>query len=380
MILLSGSVRFYMEFGYILIPLFLLLSIILFLWFGKNRKMPNVLLLTFLILFPLFNISFLNTSLASNLAYSCILFTLASYFTIISIKFNKFRQVWLSLINFLCLISIVVQIFHDLGNLIPSDLDIRGRLTTLYFFNCDWGEHRLSSIYWEPGQFQVLLIVTLCLFTDELCKLKEYKLLLRKFGLIILALVMTLSTTGYLCLMILMFSIFNFSSHLKISLDKRLLYSFLSILTLSALWASEPVQMKLDQSKELDENSSASIRLADNIALLRTISDAPLLGLGLDTVQQNHAKIRYGNKSSSNGWLNAASAYGVIYVGCILITIFIRIKSMPRGISAPVIWLTLVVTQSNEYLIFFPYMYLFIFNFKEGLIGKYQKQNSLYSK
>lgn len=364
MILLSGSVRFYLEFGYILIPLFLLLSVLLFLRSGGEKRFLSKRVFSFLLLVPIINVLFINTSLESNLAYSCILFIPASFLTISSINFECFRRQWLKYMRWLCIISIIVQVFHDIGLLSPSGIDIRNSLTTLYFFNCDWGEYRLSSIYWEPGQFQILLIITLCLYTDELVKVNNMKNIIKKFGIVFIAIFMTLSTTGYLCLMLILLGVFFFSTEIKYALTKRILLSSCIIPFFFLIWFSGPVQEKVEQSQNLENRSSASIRLIDNIALLYTIEEAPILGHGIDTRNQNDVKRKHGSITSSNGWLYAASGYGVVYVWVILVVMYRRIMKMPRGVPAIFIWLSIVISQCNEYIIFYPYLYLFIFKFK----------------
>lgn len=102
MILLSGSVRFYLEFGSILIPLFLLLSVLLFLRSSGKKKLSGKGVFLFLLLVPIINIMFINTSLESNLAYSCLLFIPSSFLTISSISFECFRRQWLEIMKRLC--------------------------------------------------------------------------------------------------------------------------------------------------------------------------------------------------------------------------------------------------------------------------------------
>lgn len=356
----------YLEFSYIFIPLFFLLSFVLFIRTKRDVGMSNRRILLFLVLLPIINIFFINPDLNSYLSYSCLLFIPASYCTIKSGTFLYFREKWLKYMRWLCVISILVQVMHDLGVINPGGADIRNNPTTLYFFNCDWGMYRLSSVFWEPGQFQILLITTLCLFTDELAKWNKVKSILKRFGAILLALIMTLSTTGYLCFMILIISIALFPRQKTLSIKTKLFSLLFSTGFVILLILSSAVQEKVEQSQDLSQNSSTTVRLADNLALISAIAESPWLGYGIDSKKQKDALEKHGTFTSSNGWLYSASGYGIVYVVVILVCIYMKIKKMPRSIPPYIIWITFFLSQCNEYIIFFPYLYLFLFDFKRS--------------
>jgi hypothetical protein len=292
----------------------------------------------------------------------------ASYFTIESLSLIDFRDIWLKIMKWLCFVSIVVQILHDINVLPANGLDVRGCLTTLYFFNCDWGQYRLSSIYWEPGQFQILLISTLCMFTDELANKDKLKRLIKKFGILFIALIMTLSTTGYMCLMILVISISFFSGERHGSIIPKILSLFFAAGFVILLFFSNAIQEKMEQSQNMAQRSSTSIRVMDNIALVNSIAESPWFGYGIDSKNQTISLEENGSFSASNGWLYAASGYGIVYVAIILVCMYNRINKMPKSIPSFFIWITLFLSQCNEYIIFFPYIYIYLFNFKNKIL------------
>lgn len=371
MIALCGAVRFFLEWGIVCIPLLLILGLLIFLKEG-NRKL-NILNGLLIIIFPLLNVLFINPNLLSNLAYSCLLLLISGVFIISSFDFYQFREMWLKWMKWLCLISIVVQILHDINIISPGGSDIRGCLTTLYFFNCDWGQYRLSSIYWEPGQFQIVLTYTLVMFTDELGRWEKFNLMFRKFGVLFVAFIMTNSTTGYISILLIVVAIFLYSKKTKMSLVKKLLYLIpLSIIILIMI-NSNTIQEKIVQSQNLDSGSATStaIRLQDNLALIEVTKDAPFFGFGLDTKEMLERKMYYGSITSSNGWLYASAAFGLVYIILFLYVIYSRVTEMPRSIPSLMILLILFISQCNEYLIFFPYMLPFIYKFKSYKIEKY---------
>lgn len=368
MILLSGSIRLYLEFSVIFVPVLLFLSGILFLKYGDRHSSYNLRLLSILLIIPLINIVFINPHLESNLVYVCLMFVLSGFFIISSFDFENFRVTWIKYVRWLCLVSIIIQICHDYGGLPAGSIDVRGCNTTLYFFNCDWGEHRLSSIYWEPGQFQIILIFTLCLFTDKFGIMENKQKWLKEWGVIILALLMTVSTTGYLAFIILLSGLLFSSYRFNARKTHRHWIFFIPVFVIMfALWKSDAVQEKVEQSEDTgNQHTSAAIRIADNIALYNVTMDSPFVGYGIDTYEQNRKKDEYGSITSSNGWLYASSAFGLIYVGLILLLMYRRVSYMPRVFPSFIIWLSLFISQCDEYIIFFPYIYLYLFKFQKS--------------
>ena len=81
----------------------------------------------------------------------------------------------------------------------------------IFVINCGEGSniYRLSSIYWEPGQLQIVIFFVLMLFADELADLTKVRDNLRKFSPMLVALFFTLSTTAYLTLAIFVLGIFS---------------------------------------------------------------------------------------------------------------------------------------------------------------------------
>lgn len=364
MILLSGAIRFYLEWGIIFIPLMLLFGIWLFL--RTEEKQNNILNALIILLYPLINVLVINPDLTSNFAYSCLLILASGFFIISSFEFVDFREKWLQCVKWLCIISIPIQVLHDIGLIPTGGTDIRGNLTTLFFFNCDWGFSRLSSIYWECGQFQIVLIYTLLMFTDELVQWNNYQLLIKKFGVIVFALLMTQSTTGYICLMLLVASLFVFSQNGNMSRRNKILLMFPLLMVFFVIVNSSAIQEKILQSQntEIDNKSSTAIRLQDNLALIDIILESPYVGFGLETARLADRQYYNDSITSSNGWLYSTASLGAVYVLVFILLMYFRIRENPRGIPALIILGICFVSQCNEYIIFLPYMLPFLYEFR----------------
>lgn len=364
MILLSGAIRFYLEWGIIFIPLMLLFGIWLFL--RTEEKQNNILNALIILLYPLINVLVINPDLTSNFAYSCLLILASGFFIISSFEFVDFREKWLQCVKWLCIISIPIQVLHDIGLIPTGGTDIRGNLTTLFFFNCDWGFSRLSSIYWECGQFQIVLIYTLLMFTDELVQWNNYQLLIKKFGVIVFALLMTQSTTGYICLMLLVASLFVFSQNGNMSRRNKILLMFPLLMVFFVIVNSSAIQEKILQSQntEIDNKSSTAIRLQDNLALIDIILESPYVGFGLETARLADRQYYNDSITSSNGWLYSTASLGAVYVLVFILLMYFRIRENLRGIPALIILGICFVSQCNEYIIFLPYMLPFLYEFR----------------
>lgn len=368
MVLLSGSIRFFIDWGIVVVPFYVICCGLLFMRLPREVKYENIShVLLFLI--PILHVLFIGRNLNSNLAFVCILFLLSGYLTIRSFNFFDFRDLWLKVVKVICVISIIVQLTHDLGIISPTGSFNGEILSTLYFFNCDWGEYRLASIYWEPGQFQIIILYTLCLFTDELYSDKSYKLLLRKYGILILALLLTQSTTGYIAFVVLILGYFMFPKGEVIPLWKRGVMIFFFIIVLVVLFFTNAVQEKLEQSQNMEQLSSTAIRVQDNMALISTIIDSPWIGHGLDTVELQSSLESYGSITSSNGWLYGTASYGLLYVLLLLFLLYRRITDFPKGIPPVFIFLSLFISQCNEYIIFFPYMLPYLYKFNQYVVS-----------
>lgn len=362
MIVLSGSERFFIDWGFVCILLLTLLSLIVFL--KKKTSISGSLSSYVILIYPIIHVIFLSNNFNSNLAYICVLFLLSGFWAIRTYNFYDFRELWLKYLNIICIISLIVQSLHDIGLLIPDSVFKGGTLSTLYFFNCDWGKYRLASIFWEAGQFQIILIFTLCLFTDELYNRKSWKIYFRRHGIVLISLLFTQSTTGYLALMILALGYFLYPKNRKVSFVKRVYMSLIFIGMVFLLSQSNAIQEKLNQSQELEKVSSTTIRLQDNMALLSVVMEAPLVGYGLDTKILNERSQYHDTITSSNGWLYAAASFGMIYIVFLLYVIYKRVRILPSGIPCLFICAALIISQSNEYFIFFPYMLPYLFKFK----------------
>lgn len=291
-----------------------------------------------------------------------------------SFSFNEFRYKLLDWMRIIAVVSIVFQIGYDFFNFPFYYLDSGTSFFTMSFlFNVAWGGstglmHRLSSIFWEPGQYQILIFFTLCLFIKEYSDFSKTGKWFWQFGVLTIALVMSQSTMGYLVFTLYLFTVFGLVKRSKSIRKGNVLKSITIIvcvcLGVYMLWNSSVVQDKLAQSDETQYDTSYSIRAADNLACLNAAIESPIYGHGVSTNYLKKRLMSLGSKTSSNGWLLGAASLGFTYIALLLFFMYRRISEMKIGAPVLAIIGILFISQCNESVIYYPYLYIYIYHFK----------------
>ena len=289
--------------------------------------------------------------------------------------FDNFRKTLLKCANILFLISIVVHLGHSFGIIPAHDIPIGGMPTTLslYLFHTEWdagqvsslGIHRFSSVYWEPGQAQVVIMYILLLFTDDIKEnLLKYKYILSKYGILILALILTQSSTGYMVFMLYFSCLLLFNNTIKKKKYLKPIFVLLTVLFAFLMFNSSVVQDKIDQRNEKSEDTSYAIRVRDNVVCYEIATENPLFGCGLGSRFLEFQLSKRGSRTSSNGWLLTGAQVGLPYLLFIFFCMFKRIKQMNLEMQTCLLLLILILSQCNEAFTYFPYIWIYVFKFK----------------
>jgi hypothetical protein len=155
------------------------------------------------------------------------------------------------------------------------------------------------------------------------------------------------------------------------SLVKKLFLVIIASASIVVLYNAPAVQEKLVQRKNQEENSSYGIRMLDNIGLLTTALESPIVGYGMDTYTLVNRNFINGSITSSNGWFYGAAANGFPFLFFVLFVLYKNIVKKGHRFSGMFILIALIVSQSNEPFMFFPYIYMFLYRFGEIRRGKY---------
>lgn len=205
----------------------------------------------------------------------------------------------------------------------------------------------------------------LLLFTDDIKEnLLKYKYILSKYGILILALILTQSSTGYLVFMLYFSCLLLFNDTIKKKKYLKPIFVLLTVLFTFLMFNSSVVQDKIDQRNEKSEDTSYAIRVRDNVVCYEIATENPLFGCGLGSRFLEFQLSKRGSRTSSNGWLLTGAQVGFPYLLFIFFCMFKRIKQMNLEIPTLLLLLTLVLSQCNEAFTYFPYIWIYVFKFK----------------
>jgi hypothetical protein len=311
---------------------------------------------------------------------SYLLFPVGMIISLYSFDFYKVRDCLLRLLSLIMVVSILVHIGYNL-EIIPAELegDAEKPLTmSLYFFNVGWGSFesipltRFSSIYWEPGQCQIVIMYVLVLFSDDIQNhIYDIAYLLKKYGILLLSILLTGSTTGYIVFALFVSGLLLFNGNMLN--QRRILPIFLSAILaigiFSFFYLSDVVQAKLELSESLNDDNSYAIRMADNLACFTVAIDNPIFGMGINSVELNAELEAYGNTTASNGWLFSAAQMGFVYIIVMFVAMYMNIRKMNFGILTIVPLIILILSQANEYATYLPITWMYCCPF-----GTYQNE------
>lgn len=301
---------------------------------------------------------------------SYLLFPVGMVISLYSFDFYKVRDCLLRLLSLIMLVSIIVHIGYNL-EIIPAELegDADKTLTmSLYFFNVGWGSFetipltRFSSIYWEPGQCQIVIMYVLVLFSDDIQNhIYDIAYLLKKYGILLLSILLTGSTTGYIVFAMFVSGLLLFNGNMLN--QRRILPIFLSAIlaigVFTFFYLSDVVQSKLELSESLSDENSYAIRMADNIACFTVAMEHPVFGMGVNSAELNAELEVYGNTTASNGWLFSAAQMGFVYIIVMFIAMYMNLRKMNFGILTIVPLIILILSQANEYATYFPITWMY---------------------
>ena len=367
-VLLSGAARMlssYFPVG----PLHMVFTLVAILFFviQKGKIQQSSFMLMLAICTWIYSDQHFFHGSADNLYVTYILTYVSCFFIISAFRFEDFKYRLLKVLQWLCFFSIIVQFLYNKNMIAGYYSPVSSLTLSAYFFNTGWGSvesPRLSSIFWEPGQFQIVLNSLLILCSNDIIDLVKNKMfmkLVRKYGIIVLSLLLTMSTTGYM-----VFALICFYIALN-SIDKRhFLSGFISgilmLVAMYALFQSNTVQEKFNEGS--DVYGSYEIRLADNLGLLQMMQDRPLIGYGIGTQDYKARALALDNETSSNGWLNSGAQLGIVFAVVLLISVTVGIRRLDKRFIGLILFVAILMAQSNEAAYYLAPLNLFIFPFK----------------
>ena len=371
--LVSGSVYCFVFNSSLFVPLFFAFSFVY--WMRKKNKHIEKRALRFLLAYVfLLTVSYMFVGTPHSSTFSIfivyILLAVGSFFLMQSFEYDRFRKTYLNVVTFIAITSIILYAMQQLG-LLPLRTIFKpgaGRYMVFAFNNFGWLQpfNRLAGPYWEPGVFQIVLSFALFFYFDEIARLDFSRVSLKKLLIVLLAIILTKSTAGYVNLVILLFLLMISMKSTKKSFLKYICLCVISVFACVFLLSSDTYQKKMNQKG--NEGTSYEIRKADNLAMLQMTIEKPLLGYGLASMEYQYRGKSLGNITSSNGLLFMSAQMGIPFLILFVLTIYINLKRIYPNKTILFLFYFLMLHVTEVYF-YFP-IALTIFFLREPEKGK----------
>ena len=361
----SGGQYFCIFYGRFFIPIFLLLS--LYYHFRRYHGIKYFTSLWYILIgcsYSTIHYLLIYPDHEKNTFIPSILMLIAAYLFLSSLTLSRFRRLYLNTVSVMAAISIFIFLIVE-GGLVSPSVYSKGGLTSVMFLFHHMGNPslfgRLAGIYWEPGAYQIVLNMVFILYSDVIIKREIGKSLRIKFLIILIAVLLTKSTAGYLMILALL-SYWGGGILMKhFSLQKIIMVVSVGVAASWFIYNSDAVQKKISQRELGYANSSYTIREADNMAMLKMISERPIEGFGIDSKDFIYRGTRLGSRTYSNGVLLMIVCLGIPFFIFYLFFIIMGIKRLyPNNSFLLILFLFLFI---NSFEVFWFYPVAFILHF-----------------
>jgi len=273
----------------------------------------------------------------------------------------NFREKYLNLMYFLGVISIIGFLINVNGIKIPAIVEVNNNSSVILFGTLnvlfDSGPMRNSGMFWEPGAYSgYLLLIPIMYFSD----LKElWNLHKRKCIVLLIALLTTLSTTGYIILFLILIYYLMVKSGKKflVYLSLPFILSGMYKIFTQVDFLGEKIETQFEStnsSSNIGEDFSAD-RFGALAFDLYYINKHPLIGNGI------HSKTRYedhqylvldedsGITSHGNGFSNFVASMGILSMALLFYLLYKRYPFSKLD-SIFVILILILILQGEQFL------------------------------
>lgn len=364
----SGGEYFYIMHGKIFVSLFLLLSVCYHCWkFGKirlNKSFPffAITILYFLVhYYVIYPVHTVSTFLPR------LLLLIGTYFFLSSFQFGQFKKYYLDTVSVMAVISIIIYALVETGFVQPSLIQHNNQKIMMFLCHTvGWSDlfGRLAGIFWEPGAYQIVLNLVLLLYIKELSDFALSKKQIIKLAIVVVAILLTQSTAGYICLALLA-SYFG----IRQMISKGISFKSVALIGCVALGAFYLLTSSVLQDKLAQEGAAGSsyeVRLADNLAMIQMIKEKPLLGFGLDSAAKDQRSYELDNLTSSNGILAILSTYGILYFLFYVVFLFKGLRHHYSRMETVIVFMLFLILNLFEVYWYFPLAYVFFMSSPGG--------------
>lgn len=290
---------------------------------------------------------------------------------VVKITGIKFRDAYLNVMTFLCAVCIVLFTVYAITgfalDFFPSSL-YKSCILWGAIRNPKGDGLRNDGFVWEPGAFAGYILSVLILYFDKLDELKKFHL--KKIWILLIALITTFSTQGYIVLSFLIICYFfrfikNKRTLILIIPILAIVFSFM--LTLDFMGAKVSEQVEDTETMDVFDQKIDHGRFSSMIFDLYYIGKHPIIGNGLhrNTRYSDHLYLSdEGLSGFGNGFTGMIGSMGIFFM-LYYLGMFFRSKLSNK--DAFVIVLSIVLLLNGEgylnYPLFYCIPFFFIYNY-----------------
>lgn len=328
-----------------------LMGVIYFLQ-GKNKQ-PLFPLIVLIICYIVIGIAQLKVfGYYSSRPFITIPILMLAGFYVVDKLAERFKYAYMDIMTILSIFSLIFYFIMLFTGYVPNIefLNSNSQLYSgIFIFNERLGEiirQRNCGPFWEPGAFAGYIIIVGILFFNELDTL--WKSQKKKCVILLIALITTFSTQGYLAFALLMFFYFfkeRMSGKLLVGMFSFAVLSIIAFMSLDFLQEKVSEQLVSAREWETDESLSSANRFTTSLLDLYYVEESPLIGNTEDSQirYRDHPTIlwiidNYGGYGTGSGTTSFMATYGI---PLFLLWCFFTYKSLRRGNSAKVSFMIL---------------------------------------
>ncbi len=334
----------------------LAISVVLFAYTFVDRKTTYFIptakwfygLVCLIFILQIYHLSYFSYPAAVNILSKWFL----GLFVIRKVGVN-FRITYLKVMYFISIMSFIGMFFSILGYYpgIPVNDD---KYLTIFFHNIhntNTFSTRNSGMFWEPGAFQGYLIMVPLMFIDNLSLLwKRYK---KQCLILIVALLSTFSTTGYIAFAMVM--MYYVAIKLRNKFARVLLVPVLLFSLIYAYSSLDFLGEKIDKHIERATSGNVTVdRLGSAILDWHYIKKNPITGNGLADVTRYEDHLMYKELIGgfSNGFTDVVAKFGIIFIVVYFILLY---RNLPfKKVDRLFVCVMIVLLLQGEYFMDYP--------------------------
>ena len=292
------------------------------------------------------------TSLNANINFIArlyIAFMTASFFG------YRFRNVYFKVMVVVCAISILFFILQIFGVSFGYEFD---RYKSILFY-CFTRSERNSGMFWEPGAFQGFIMLVPLLYSDNLIQLwKSHK---KECIILILALLTTKSTTGYITFAAFLFLTMFLNK--KISLVLKTVLIALAVPIFVYAWSQDFMGEKLvkeyEEATMLRRGEVSWNRMGVMVIDYENIVRHPIIGNGFMDESRYGILGEY-MRGAGNGFTGAINMFGIPFILLYFIGIFKNLVHLSKA-NRFVFIFVVILLLNGEYFLNYPLFWSFLF-------------------